>query len=88
MSKVKDMFNEIAKATPEYSGMMYERDFDKVVLPLCQKIAELTWDKCWASTGEGWNGEIQPHGFMDAVDFKNYNGNKEQFINQLFNDTP
>jgi hypothetical protein len=53
-------------------------------LAAMKEIAELTWDKCWESTGDGWNGEIVPHGYMNEADSTNYKGNKEQFIKQLF----
>lgn len=48
-----------------------------------EKLVTDVYDECWSNTAEGWNGEIQPHGFMNGKEKEVYEHNKKQYINQL-----
>lgn len=43
------------------------------------------WDKCWAETGDGWNGEIHPLNYITERENKMYLEVKESIIQSLFN---
>jgi hypothetical protein len=55
-----------------------------VALAAMKEIAQLTWDECWGSTADGWNGEICPIPYQNDEDAKNYDINKNTFIKKLF----
>jgi hypothetical protein len=56
----------------------------EAALVAMKEIAELTWDKCWEATGEGWNGEIIHPNYMSEVDSLSYREQKQNAIKQLF----
>jgi len=56
---------------------------EKELLEFAKKIASEAWDKCWGVTGEGWNGEIDPIGFMDESIKQSFLEEKNEYLDSL-----